>query len=223
MGEYEKSFFLGDGEKHICIHLPFSVYFYLKELALDDESYAECVRPSKKLLAFGDSITQGYDSLRPSETYIARLCNMLDMELYNKGIGGEIFPVSLATCSDNFTPDLITVAYGTNYFWMNEHSFLKDCRAFFENLTKTYEGIKIIAITPIWRADHAEKTFFGYFSDIEKGIINNTKDLSNITVISGINLIPQNEKYFGDLNVHPSGEGFKYFAENLYNEIKNIL
>lgn len=222
-GEYERGFSLGKGEKHILIHLPVSTVLSLKELVLDDNSYIKCVKPSKKLLAFGDSITQGYDSLHPSETYVTRLCSFLDMEEINKGIGGEVFCPTLATLPDAFTPDIITVAYGTNSFWGEKEGFCENCKSFFENLTKTYAGVKIFAITPIWRKDFEEKTPFGDFSNIEEEIINCTAHLKNVTVIKGFDLIPKNSKYFGDLCLHPTGEGFKYYAENLYKEIKKYL
>jgi len=223
MGEFERSFSLGDGEKHIVIHLPISSDFLLRELVLDDKSYIKSEKSSNKLLAFGDSITQGYDSLHPSETYVTRLCSFLDMEEINKGIGGEVFCPTLATLPDPFTPDIITVAYGTNSFWREKEGFCENCKSFFENLTKTYAGVKIFAITPIWRKNFNEKTPFGDFSNIEEEIINCTAHLKNVTVIKGFDLIPKDPKYFGDLCLHPTGEGFKYYAENLYKEIKKYL
>ena len=68
----------------------------------------------KRILCFGDSISQGYDALYPSNQYTPQLAKLLDAEEYNKAIGGEIFRPELALARDDFEPEYITVAYGTN-------------------------------------------------------------------------------------------------------------
>lgn len=45
--------------------------------------------------SYGDSITQGYDALFPSYSYINRFSMYLDAFIYNKAIGGDIFRPAL--------------------------------------------------------------------------------------------------------------------------------
>ena len=49
-GEFENTFSLGEGEKEVCIHFPWSVCSILKEFALDDGSFVEPVKKEKKML-----------------------------------------------------------------------------------------------------------------------------------------------------------------------------
>ncbi|MBR6794366.1 MAG: SGNH/GDSL hydrolase family protein [Clostridia bacterium] len=90
-GVVDQDFELGTGVKTVCIYLPWSALVFLQELRLDEGAFAEAVKPAKKLLAYGDSITQGYDALRPSNRYVAKLADLLGAEELNKGIGGEKF------------------------------------------------------------------------------------------------------------------------------------
>ncbi len=220
-GEFSKKFQLGAGIKTVCIYMPWSTKTSIKEIVIDDNAYIEAVKPRKKLLAFGDSITQGYDALRPSNRYVAKLADKLGVEEINKGIGGEyIFP-ELAKLKDSFVPDYITVAYGTNDWNRTDFStFSKNCKAFYEYISINYPDSTIFAITPIWRKDMYEERPFGDFKKVDEYIRSVVKDLKNVTVISGFDFVPREEKFFADLRLHPNDEGFKYYFENLYDEIQ---
>lgn len=65
-GTFEKTFDLGEGVKTVTVHLPWNKITKIYQLVLEDGAFLEPVRRQKKLLAFGDSITQGFDALRPS-------------------------------------------------------------------------------------------------------------------------------------------------------------
>ena len=224
LGEFSKNFELGDGEKTVCVHLPWSVTTLIEEISVDDNSFIEGIKPKKKLIAFGDSITHSYDALRPSNRYIAKLVDRLEAEEFNKAIGGEMFFPELAELKDSFMPDYITVAYGTNdWSHTSKEIFKSRCKAFYEKLSKNYPYSKIFAITPIWRKDHKEERIFGAFDTVDKYITESTKPFENITVISGYDLVPEEEIYFADLRLHPNDEGFKYYEKNLYTTIKKYI
>lgn len=220
----EKEFALGRGDKEVCVYLPWSVCPLLEELSLEEGSCVIPVKPGKKLLAFGDSITQGYDALRSSMRYTARLADKLRAEELNKGIGGEVFIPALAQIKDDISPDYITVAYGTNdWSKKTEEDFKVRCREFFTVLSNHYPRAKIFAITPIWRKDCQGERAFGPFELVEKDIWEAVSDLPNVTVIPGFDLVPKDETYFSDLRLHPNDEGFAHYAENLYNEMYPTL
>ncbi len=215
---------LGGGTKTVCIYLPWSAYVALEALTLDDGAVAEAVKPAKKLLAYGDSITQGYDALRPSNRYVAKLADLLDAEEVNKGIGGEKFFPALGALKDDYEPDYITVAYGTNDWSRKDaETFLADCRDFYTNLSRNYPQVPIFAITPIWRKVTNEVKMAGSFEDLERLIRLAVAELPNVTVISGTDFVPKDINYFADLRLHPNDEGFAHYAENLYNAIKKEL
>ncbi len=223
LGEFSKEFELGDGVKTVCIHMPWSIKTMIKGIVIDENAFIEPVKWEKKLLAFGDSITHGYDALRPSRRYIARLSEKLGAEEFNKAIGGEKFFPELAKLKDSFVPDYITVAYGTNdWKHSDEATFKEKCRCFFENLRQSYPQSEIFAITPIWRKDMYETITGWDFAKIDTNIKDITKGIENVTVITGFDFVPQDENLYADQNLHPNDEGFEFYAENLYNKIKEL-
>ena len=224
LGEFSETFALGDGTKTVTVFLPWSVCTAIRELWLDDGSFIEPVRPKKKVLIFGDSITQGYDALRPSRRYASVLANALEAEEISKAIGGEVFRPELAQLPDDFQPDYITVAYGTNDWSKTEQAAcLKNSRNFYQTLSTRYPAARIFALTPIWRADYQEIRPFGPFALAEEVIREATADLPNITVIRGFDFLPKDIAFFSDKRVHPNDEGFDFYAKKLCAAIRAEL
>ncbi len=223
-GEFSKKFNLGVGDKEVCIYFPWSVNAVVKELTLDDDSFIKSSKPNKRMLCFGDSITHGYDALYPCNKYITKLADVLNAEEYNKAIGGEIFFPELAATREDFEPDYITVAYGTNdWNRCDEVEFTHNCKEFLYNLNINYPNSKIFVITPIWRKEMNEIRQFGEFKNIEKIIKNQAEEFENISVVQGFEFVPQNENLFADLRLHPNDKGFEYYFKNLSKHIKEIL
>ena len=153
------------------------------------------------------------------------MAEAFDAELVNKAIGGEVFCPELAGFKVDFTPDFITVAYGTNDWNVmpTEAEFEKNCRGFVENLIKNYPGVKIFAFTPIWRdvTDIPEK-----FCDFETldGIMQRIYgDYPQITCISARNFVPESSDYFADLTLHPNDKGFSHYAKGVVGELKKYI
>jgi len=220
LGEFSKEFDLGKGDKNVRIYLPWSLGIFIEELSIDDGAYIEGVKPEKKVLVFGDSITQGYDALRPSNRYMTKITDRLNLEEFNKAIGGEKYFPKLSKLKDSFAPDYIIVSYGSNdWRRLDEETFKNNCREFYKNLLNNYPDSKLIVITPIWRKDFREEYQFGLFENVEKDIREIVSEFGNIPVISGFDFVPKNEKFFADLRLHPNDEGFCYHTDNLYKEI----
>ena len=216
-GEYSDTFQLGEGEKEVYIHFPWSACAVLQDLSLADGATLIPQKPARKLLCFGDSITQGYDALHPSRRYTAQIAEFLGMEEHNKGIGGERFQMELAATKETFVPDLITVAYGTND-WRNRawEEFDSHCRGFYKNVAENYPNTPILAITPIWRTLQERENFqCGPFRGIHEAICKHTADLPNVTVIDGYDIVPHYSDYFADLTLHPNGAGYDRYFEGL--------
>jgi len=224
LGEVSKKFDLGTGEKNVCIYFPWSVKTTLKEFIIDDNSFIKPVKPSKKILCFGDSITQGYDALYPSNKYITKLANMLNAEEYNKAIGGETFFPELAASKEDFEPDYITVAYGTNdWNKCTKEEFTHNCKEFLYNLSNNHPNTDVFVITPIWRKEINESRPFGDFKCVGEIIQKQAEEIDNISVIQGFEFVPHNEDLFGDLMLHPNDKGFECYFENLAKQMRDIL
>ncbi|MBR5281141.1 MAG: SGNH/GDSL hydrolase family protein [Clostridia bacterium] len=224
LGTFEKTVTLGEGEKEVCIYLPWSVQVVLQTLSLDEGAFVTPAKPAKKILCFGDSITHGYDALRPSNKYISKLADVLDAEEYNKAIGGEIFWPELAATREDFEPDWITVAYGTNdWNTCSRTEFENNCKAFYRNLHETYPRTPIFAITPIWRQELEEERPFGPFLQVGEHIRALTADLEHVTVVDGFDFVPQNAQYYADLRLHPDDQGFAAYYGAIWSKIKGEL
>ena len=223
LGDYNSKVDLGKGIKTVKIVFPWSVKTEIGEVEIENATYVESVKKDKKIIMYGDSITNGYDALYPSETYAVKLADFLNAELFNKAIGGEIFFPQLAEIKNDLKPDYITVAYGTNDWAISEQSDFKNhCREFFEALIHNYSDTDIFSITPIWRSNFELEKKFGDFSDVEKIIKSICSDYKRITVITGWDLVPHSEKYYADSRVHPNDEGFECYSENLIKEFKKM-
>ncbi len=209
------------GESLVEIYFPWSKGVILTSFELDDDSYIKPHIRSKKLVAYGDSITHGYDAIYPSLSYVNRLGNLLDADVHNRGIGGDTFSPELAKRDNIENPDYVTIAYGTNDWSMcTMEKFEANCRAFFQIMHERYPNSRVIAIAPIWRGDSERETAMARpISDVYKLFCECTKDYGHFTVVDGWNLIPHLPEFFADKILHPNDQGFGPYAENLYKEI----
>lgn len=224
LGRFEKEFSLGAGEKNVEVYFPALVRVTDFSLELSDGASLIPVKPVKRLLVYGDSITQGYDARYSSRRYGARLAEALDAEEINKAIGGEVFCAGLAELSDEKNIDYITVAYGTNDWSSTDgKSFLSEARAFYGALSARYPNAKIFAITPIFRGDMGADKPFGKFECVKERLSEAIAGLPNAVLIDGIDLVPHDTALFADLRLHPRDEGFDFYAENLIRKIKACI
>jgi len=213
---FDKSFALGEGMKEVRVLLPWSLNTALQEVELDDGAVIEPVKLPKKMLCFGDSITQGYDALYPSNKYVTQLAELLEAEEINKAIGGDVFYPELAGAKEPFEPDYISVAYGTNdWSKCDGETFEANCSGFFKNIRKNYPSARLIVLTPIWRKDSTEPRKYGEFEKIGRFIRSCVEGDENVTVIEGIDLIEHRTDLYADLRLHPNDEGFQQYFESI--------
>lgn len=223
LGTYAGTFALGEGMKTVRIVLPWSVATVIQALDLENITCLIPVCPDKTVLMYGDSITQGYDSLNPSRAYAVQLGRFLKAEAFNKGIGGERFNPALAAIKNDLSPNYITVAYGTNDIaygtsaW-NVEKFENACRSFYHTLHNHYPDAKMIGISPIWRKDAEEDVIRNALEQVS-GIIETVCKEVNAAFIHGWELVPQDEAFFGDERLHPNNEGFDCYFENLAKQL----
>lgn len=224
LGKSEKCFTLSEGRSELLIHLPWSVFVDDIEIELDDGCEIEPVKPKKKLLVYGDSITQGYDATRPSNRYAAKIAEYLGAEEINKAIGGEIFVPELVEKKPDIRPDYVTVAYGTNDWSTTDGAdFYGNAKSFFESLCQSYPEAQIFAITPIWRLNFKDQKPFGDFFSVEGAIRAATASIEQVKVISGFDLVGHDKMLFADLRLHPRDAGFAEYSENLSRRIGELI
>lgn len=216
---------LSAGEKLVELYFPWSRRTELGNVTLDDGATLTPAYRKRKVLSFGDSITQGYDAIYPSQSYVCRLARMLDADVIDKGIGGDIFCPDLVKTADPVAPDIVTVAYGTNdWGGRTLEEYRENCRLFYTRLSALYPEAKIFAVTPIWRGDAERATPFGAPAwETHNVIAECVEGLSNVTLIRGWNFVPHLKAFFADFSLHPNDAGFAVYAEGLYCEIEKYL
>lgn len=221
LGDFSKTVKLGNGKKRVTVYLPWTVKTTVQSLKLKNASYLTPAKRQKTLLIFGDSITQGYDALYPTQRYACALAQYLNAEERCKGIGAERFTPAIAEAKEDVTPDYIYVAYGTND-WSKSPSFVDvvgRCVQFFKNIKSNYPTARLIVQTPLWRTDCATPTAVGEFEALRAKI----KEIAysyGAFVVDGDLLIPHKAEYFSDEYLHPNPAGFKKYAENLISILK---
>lgn len=223
LGRFRKRFDLGDGEKKVTVFFPWSVGVTLNGVGLADGASVIPARPGRKLLTFGDSITQGYDALHPSCRYAGKLAEFLGAEEFCKAIGGEVFFPPLAETRESFTPDRILVAYGTNDWKHTERpACRRNSRLFLEALCGNYPSARIFVLTPLIRMDRGETYAYGSFDLVERDICESASGLGQIVVVHCRDLVPEDTKYFADGRLHPNDRGFAAFADGLIKRIQML-
>jgi lysophospholipase L1-like esterase len=185
--------------------------------------HRECLnKASSFIYSFGDSITQGFLVGKPSFGYVEALSLLLNANILNQGISGYYYNPEILNDFENLpAPGLITVAYGTNDWFLN-FSFKEienKVKGFYDRLDELYPAVPVYVITPIWRKDMAKQMESGTLSDV----INLIKEIvfphKNMHIIDGMSISPHCPKLYDDGFLHPSISGNAYMAPRIYKDI----
>lgn len=217
------SFCLGKGIKRVRIVFPWNECSRISSLELDDGARVIPVEKKRKMLIFGDSITQGYTTWLPENSYASRVARWLDADAINKGIGGECYWPELARLPDSIQPDIILVAYGANdWNSRSEEELAANSKEFCMHLKSAYPGAKIIVLTPIWMSTREKKDRWP-FENLVTCLKTLEDAVDGLTVIEGTDLVPSDLACFVEDKVHPNDVGFAIYGRNLQNKITEIL
>ena len=208
-------FELPEGTHKVVIYLAVDATILIKNFSIDS-SYEVPVK-NTKVLWLGDSITQGYGSLRSSESYVSITNRTFDYDIINQGIGGYIYDCKSLMKMPGYVPDKIVVAHGTNQYGDKDMSAVEK---YYEVLTGIYgTEIPVYCITPIWRGDNIEAlpVFYTFCENVKKV----ASKYPNVRIIDGLDLVPHLEEYYTD-NLHPNLLGTETYAANLVKELKKL-
>ena len=220
LGEFSKEIDLGPGEKTVTVHLPWCQRMLLQEVMLDDGTF--CLPVSKKkLLMYGDSITQGFCAMRPSRRLAALVAAGLDMEECNRTMAGSTFLPDVAAAIDPVKPDAIIVTYGSNDWGKGKtaEKLRDDCRRFLLALQKNSPGVPIAVVSPIWRSSFACCNPCIDYETATESIRSAAAEFENVFFICGSELLPHDNALLFD-GLHPNDEGMAIYAENLIAQLK---
>ena len=219
-GEFFKE--LKKGVKRITLVFPCLFSARLVKVELSDGATITPVKKKNKILFFGDSITQGYDSKCPSENYVNRILLKTDSEGRNLAIGAACFWADTIPDDYDFNPDFVFVAYGTND-WNYKTAFTEfkqDCTAYFEKLNRLYGEKPFFVILPIWRSNYMENHPVGDYEKVRSTIAEISSSYKNVTVIDLWDTLPHELSLFTD-GLHPNEKGFAVYAEAVLKALRD--
>lgn len=221
----EGKFTLGKGMKRVRIVFPWSEVSRIKCLVLDEGAQVIPIPKKRTMLIFGDSITQGYTTWLPENSYASQIARFLDADAVNKGIGGAGYWPELASTQDGFQPDMILVAYGANDWTSNtEAEFVENSKAFCMHLRQNYPKAKIFVLSPIWTSTREAKKHERWpFENLVAHSQTLPALVDNLVVIDGTDFVPYDQACFAEDRVHPNDVGFTYYARNLQKRLAEIL
>ena len=236
-GHYTDAVRLGDGPisfclnnpehnwRHVRIWLPLYKPLAISNIETDGELTAvPANRP--RLLALGDSITQGFVAGRPSFCYAAQLAELLDYDALNQGIGNITHDAAILTDWDQLpAPDLVTVAYGTNDWHSGKvlDEIKTSIQLFYRRLNEVFPDVPVVVLTPIWREDLETAQPCGTFADLIDAICQVASAYPQVHLVDGLAVSPHYAALYSDGWLHPNIGGFSYLAPRLYRAIKDWI
>ena len=179
----------------------------------------EPVRRERKILMLGDSITHGFNALRQYLTYANVLSDRLNAEVLNQGIGGDKFHAPNIDPELPFTPDIITVAYGTNDWAAGVPELAEKIDEYFKKLRSVYPDIPVFAIPPIWRGNVDGVVKNGLSLDDVRALVKEKAEKYGCYAVDSLALVPPAEAFFMDRFLHPNDMGFILYGVNLADMI----
>ena len=213
------------GEHRVTLWLPNLATTRLSNIELDDGATLRPIEYKKKFLCFGDSITQGYDAVFPSKSYVNRITSHFEAYTVNQAIGGERFVPEILLEDTEYMPDVLTVAYGTNdWSGTKKEYFHPRCEEFFKKASLIYPRALRFAILPIWRAD-AKSGKQKYEGSLDEAceFIAETASKYGFKIIDARPFLPQTPEFFWDGRLHPNDLGFANYASGVIKEIEKFL
>ncbi|MBQ9802140.1 MAG: SGNH/GDSL hydrolase family protein [Clostridia bacterium] len=216
---------LPEGTHRVTLYLPSLFGTELAHFTLTDATMIAPVTKSRRMLLLGDSITQGIDCRYTSQTYANLIADMLDASAVNQGVAGAPFDPAAIDSEIGFSPDIVTVAYGTNDYTKSpdRETMIKNANAFYRRVREAFPDAALFGLLPIWRADaNAKPRPVGSFEEA-KEIVRAAAEAVGATVLDGDGFVPHLPACFGDGHLHPNDFGFKFYADALFGAMRPYL
>lgn len=211
---------LPQGRKHVQLYFPCLASVSISRLEWLGGTETLPVVPQKRLLCLGDSITQGYTVHFPSLSYAARLAAALDMALLNQAIAGETFHAAMLDGALGFTPNLITVAYGTNDWSCKPRDMLvRDAEEYLDGVRRLWPRVPLVVIGPLWRGDQDQFPERFPFADLQP-ILASAAERHDARFVRGDELLPAVPELMQDAFLHPNDLGQTLYGERLVAALK---
>lgn len=213
-----------DGQDNrIAIVMPNHKEGIIRSVQLIGATYAKPHEYPVKLAFYGDSITQGWNSEKDSQSYAYLVSRFFDADSRIYGIGGTTFIPAFPE-DTGYRPDAVIVAMGTNDYGRNKtmEQIQTSCAAYLKAVAEANPGSKLICVTPIWRWVGLNVKAAGTLADVRREIARIAEE-SGFIVVDGLTMVPHRFEYYADKGTHPNDLGFSIFALNLAKFLRQYL
>ncbi len=197
-------------------------------LAKDARLEAPPSRPPLRLIAYGDSITQGFTASETSRTYAFLLAEKRGWQLLNMGFGGRAATPSDGKVIASLAPDFVTVLMGTNDWQGGVPVDLYRLRmeAFLSGLREDKPAVPVFLITPLWvPPSWKPKSAVADLEDYRQALrdLASTRGDPHLHLIEGVDLIDHTPAFFDRVAVHPNDQGFAQMAGRLDKALSSAI
>jgi len=215
-GEHTFTMALPAGENRVTFVLPsHNVPGLLKAVELKDASVFKAHEFDTKIIFIGDSITQGWNAKYDSMSYAYRVARFFNADCIIHGVGGGRFDKVTFEKVENFDPEIVTIAFGTNDFghFQTLEELEQKADEHLEAVAQAYPDKIRICMTPLRRVDEDQPKAMGMNWQLRQ-VIEKLAAKHGFHVLDGYNVIPYNEHFFSD-GVHPNDLGFSVMADRM--------
>ena len=218
-------FSLRAGKKRVKVMLPHTYIFALEDIILNDGATLTSVpQREKKLLMMGDSITQGIGAQFACTGYAMQTGLGLDCECVNQSIAAVRFE-SEGLDNDGFTPDVITVALGTNDWsgWADRAEYDERAGRFMARMNELYPNVPVYYLSPVKRCrGEADREEMYAEAELKDVLARLCAAYPQMQVVDGWKLMPHTNAFFSD-GLHPNDLGMTVYAHSVIDIIKEKL
>ena len=213
------------GTVRFKIYLPYTGETHISNIQFGDFKTTRD-RRGKKLLVYGDSISQGLMGSHPYMSYVPLISDVIGADYLNLSVGGDLFDAQMIDPALPFEPTAIIVALGTNDlpFIGDYKKIKKNIETFFATLREVYPELPINVISPIWQTDierfdtEEERKKYQLFMQIYRKAMKESEK-AGCNTIEGLKIMPHIPEYFTD-HAHPNDMGFLQYALNLLRYLR---
>lgn len=215
------------GRRLIDITLPYadSVTFLGLGLPKGAELYVIPRESMKRYVAYGDSITQGFQAGNPVETYPVMLARARKWELINMGFGSRKATQPDGAVLGRLKPDVLTILIGVNDCLQKKplDRFAADVAGLLAEFRRALPKTPVYLITPLSVGEPARWPGIDQLDAYRMVIQEATGKRADphLKLIDGRELIDADAKLFGD-GLHPNADGFRMIAARLGARLGNL-
>ena len=182
--------------------------------------------PKKTLIAYGSSITHGFNSLNYSNGWVPMLAHRLNMDCRNLGMAGSCclereFADYIASEGEKGNWDLALLEIGINVLDWEDGKITDRTTNLITEVAGRNKDKQVVVISPFYfKEDYNGGTRAPNWRYMTEKIV---KELSlpNVTYINGLDILGSMDLISAD-EVHPSIYGISQIADRLYDRIKYL-